>query len=71
MKQKNETLWDNDEVQFARLLSELEMAGAPTEQQMQDLQESMDLCESEIWELFLRAQILWTKQKQKILFKKE
>ena len=34
--------WDNNELQFARLLSELTMTGAPTDQQMQDLQESMD-----------------------------
>ena len=55
--------WNNNELQFARLLCELVMAGAPNDQQMQDLQDSMDLCESDINEVLDRAQTTWTKFK--------
>ncbi|MCK9433697.1 MAG: hypothetical protein M0R32_02475 [Candidatus Cloacimonetes bacterium] len=48
--------WKNDRIQFARLIAELEMAGAFTRKNlMQDLCESMDLTEKEVLEIVERA----------------
>ena len=52
-------LWGNNELQFARLLSELLATGTPTSEQMRDLQVSMNLCEQDIKELLHRAVTLW------------
>jgi len=52
-------LWDDDELQFARLLAEAELSGAFTTEVMQDLQTSMDLEETDIHELLDRAQRTW------------
>jgi hypothetical protein len=50
------TLWNNDKVQFARLISELESAGAFTSNVVETLCESMDLSVGEIDEIVERAQ---------------
>jgi hypothetical protein len=52
-------LWDNDELQFARLIAEAELSGAFTGAVMQELQEEMDLTEGDIHELLERAQRSW------------
>jgi hypothetical protein len=49
-------LWNNDTVQFARLISELEAAGAFTNNVVETLCESMDLSVGEIDEIVERAQ---------------
>ena len=50
-----ENLWEDNEVQFPRLIAELDMAGAFTPEVMENLCESMDLSKGEIFELILRA----------------
>jgi methyl coenzyme M reductase subunit C len=50
--------WQNNEVQFARLLSELVAAGIPQET-IDGAAESMDLEPSEVQELFARAERVW------------
>jgi hypothetical protein len=52
-------LWKENKIQFPRLLVELVMAGAITEQVMTDLSKSMDLEELEIKELLKRAEIAY------------
>lgn len=59
-------LWNNNRVQFARLLAEIRAIGL-TDEQYQKLMESMDLLECEhIDELLERAEIEWQKQKAKV-----
>lgn len=47
-------LWQDNGVQFSRLLSEIAMMGL-TQVQVRGLKDSMDLTEDEINELFVRA----------------
>lgn len=56
--------WDNNTVQFARLLCEIEVAGGITDTVMQTLQTEMDLHESQICELLERAQTVWDNSKK-------
>lgn len=57
-------LWKNNRLQFARLIAELEMAGAFTKNSlMSDLRESMDLTDEQICEIVERASNVWDKAK--------
>ena len=56
--------WDNNLIQFARLLCEIEQAGGITNDVMQTLQTEMDLHESDICELLERAQTIWDNAKK-------
>lgn len=59
--------WNNNEIQFPRLIAELEAAGAFTSQGLiQTLTEEMDLTEAEILELVDRAQTKWDEIKAKL-----
>jgi hypothetical protein len=49
------TVWDDNAIQFPRLIAELEAAGAITPKVMGDLATSMDLRLSEVRELIDRA----------------
>lgn len=49
--------WDDDQIQFPRLLSELH--GLVTELQVAELAESMDLEPADVEELFDRADVAW------------
>lgn len=51
--------WANNELQFARLIAEIEAAGGFTATLMDDLCKSMDLSNIEISELVGRAQKHW------------
>jgi len=67
-------LWDNDEVQFARLLDELLAVGVVNllgEAEWQALEESTDLKRGEIMEIFGRAQARWDRAKTELLQKPE
>ena len=55
--------WENNHIQFARLLAEIQACCPLTEAQYQELQESMDLLEEEINELFDRADSEWERYK--------
>lgn len=57
-------LWNRDEIQFPRLLSEI-MAVGLTEQQWDELLASMDLESDELSELFERAQTAWETIKER------
>lgn len=57
--------WENDAIQFPRLIAELEAAGAFTADVMTSLCDSMDLDPSNINELVDRAQTKWEKVKSK------
>ena len=52
---KRKSLWDNDNVQFARLLSEIAGIVNISKKDMKALCESMDLTEDDINELLDRA----------------
>ena len=56
--------WNNNLVQFARLLCEIEQAGGITDSVMQTLQTEMDLHEADICELLERAQTVWDNAKK-------
>ena len=58
-------LWLDDEVQFSRLISELEANGAFTEDVMMDLCMSMDLPKSQVCKLIDRAQFNFEDHKRK------
>jgi hypothetical protein len=55
--------WNNNLIQFARLIAEIEAAGGFTEQLVQDLCASMDLEKNQVMELVDRAQKLWDENK--------
>lgn len=55
----SKSTWDNNNIQFPRLIDELQAVGAITNTVMKDLCESMDLQPSQIDELLERAQLEW------------
>lgn len=57
------TNWDNDKIQFPRLLEEIRAVGL-TEEQYKELERSMDLSKDRIDELFERAMTAWEKIKK-------
>jgi hypothetical protein len=57
-------LWDNNEIQFARLLCELGALGVPDADDWGDLLSNMDLEESDLHDLFERAHQVWERSKQ-------
>ena len=54
--------WDNNELQFARLLSELAAAGI-TEEKLQDCAVSMDLPRHRVTEILIRAELVFENSK--------
>ena len=62
IKAEPESLWQDDKVQFARLICEI-VAAQPWED-MTFLMESMDLRQSEVEELFDRAEEVWEAAKK-------
>lgn len=63
----SDAAWKNDEIQFARLIAELEAAGAFTQEVMEFLEESTDLTYEQISELVDRAQASWERTKAGII----
>jgi hypothetical protein len=51
--------WEDDGIQFPRLIAEMEACGAFTPRVLDDLCESMDLDTGDIAELVDRAQTAW------------
>ncbi len=49
-------LWNDNTIQFPRLIAEAMAVGAFTEKVLQDMQDSMDLCRADLLELIDRAQ---------------
>tara|TARA_R110000787_G_scaffold336_2_gene1167 strand:+ start:3812 stop:4030 length:219 start_codon:yes stop_codon:yes gene_type:complete len=68
MKYKSETIspWENDDIQFARLLDEIQGNVTISDSDMEALCESMNLSKDEIFEIFERAQSKWDKIKESI-----
>jgi hypothetical protein len=64
-KSKKTSNWDNNNIQFARLIAEAEAAGAFTLKVMRDMADSMDLDVGYVSELIDRAQISWEDIKAK------
>lgn len=60
------TLWEINEIQFPRLLAEIEAVGI-SQELWDDLLEAMDLTSTELSELFERAQAEWEKIKYESL----
>ena len=58
--------WTNNELQFARLLCELELANAFNQETIDTLCVEMDLEENDIIELLERAQIVWDEAKNDV-----
>ena len=58
--------WNNNLVQFARLLCEIEQAGGLTRSVMETLQTEMDLQKNDICEILDRAQDVWDNAKREI-----
>lgn len=59
-------LWDNNRVQFARLLSEIYANIEFTDEMFSYLEDSMDLSRDEILSLFERADEEWQRQKESV-----
>lgn len=57
--------WDNNRVQFARLLAELRAVGL-TDEQYAALRESMDLARDRIDEVLERAETEWQRLKEQV-----
>jgi hypothetical protein len=60
------TKWEDNSIQFPRLLAEINACVEISEKDWKELQESMDLEEDEIIELFDRANDEWERIKQEI-----
>lgn len=58
-------LWDRDDIQFPRLLAEIQANIDLTQEQWYTLCSSMDLETDDLAELFDRAQLAWEKIKAK------
>ena len=56
--------WLNDAIQFPRLISELQAAGAFTEEVVAELKDNMDLDETRIFSLVRRADREWERLKR-------
>lgn len=63
----SKNLWDNDEIQFARLIAEAEAAGAFSYNVLEDMAESMDLSSTEVATLIDRAQSKFDKVKNQMI----
>lgn len=61
--QKN---WENDAIQFPRLISELQAAGAFTAPVVEELLESTDLTKQNLFEIVERATKQWDEIKTKL-----
>lgn len=59
-------LWDNNLVQFARLLCEIRANIVATPQEWTDLKESMDLPSQDVEALFDRAEVVWESAKMEL-----
>ena len=60
------TLWDNNEIQFARLLCEMRANCHISGSDWDDLCESMDLTEDEVGSLLDRAHEVWEQSKKNV-----
>lgn len=63
------TLWDNNEVQFARLLCEIRANISGSDVEWAELKVSMDLTSSDIESIFTRASLVWEKSKSRTIQK--
>lgn len=61
------TNWENNNIQFPRLIAEMEIAGLFRHRNVCIVAESMDLDCEEIYEIIERAQKEWDKIKSKTL----
>lgn len=55
------SMWENDMIQFARLIAELESIGAFNQPVIDGLMFAMDLSTEELFEIIDRAQLTWDK----------
>lgn len=58
--------WNDNSIQFPRLLAEIMSTVNFSKRQMADLCESMDLTEDDIYELLERADVIWQDAKTKV-----
>ena len=66
-KPKENPLWLNDELQFARVIAEAEAEGVWTPEVIDGLCEQMDLEPDEVCQLLARAQHRWDQAKEDAL----
>jgi len=58
--------WEDNSIQFPRLIEEAQAAGAFTKEVINDMAESMDLQTHEVHELLERARVKWEKIKESL-----
>lgn len=63
---KPKSKWEDNSIQFPRLIAEIEMAGGFNKEIINDLCNSMDLTEDEVFSIVDRACAEWDKIKEKI-----
>ena len=61
------TTWDNNEIQFARLLCEIRANIQGSDKEWQELYASMDLSANDVTVLFDRALVVWEKSKSPVV----
>ena len=67
-KKKNyNPIWDNDLIQFARLICEINATCELSADDWQQLCDGMDLDRSDVVELFDRAHAVWENSKREVL----
>ncbi len=63
---KQKTLWQDNYIQFARLISELDVVGAFTKDVLKKLEDEMSLDKENIFELIDRAKYQFDKTKENL-----
>jgi len=60
-REHDESLWENDKIQFARLINELDLLGTFSDERLTELANATDLSQTEILDLVERAKNVYDK----------
>ena len=60
-REHEESLWDNNTIQFARLINELDLLGTFSDERLTELANATDLSQTEILDLVERAKNVYDK----------
>lgn len=65
-REHDESLWENDKIQFARLINELDLLGIFTPDTLRGLADATDLSQTEILDLIERAKNVYDETLEKL-----
>ena len=65
-REHDESLWENDKIQFARLINELDLLGTFSDERLTELANATDLSQTEILDLIERAKNVYDETLEKL-----